>query len=176
MTDYRKYIQTIEDFPKPGIRFYDISPLLGSGTVFASAIADMSKPLRDQVNKIVGFDARGFVFGAAMALELGVGFVMLRKPGKLPGTIESVNYGLEYGTNTLEMQTDAIGSGDRVVLVDDVIATGGTARAGIELVRRVGGEVVAFSALLDLPALGGSQSISKLNVPVHSLLRISNEG
>lgn len=173
---YREHINEIEDFPKPGVRFYDIAPLLGSNAIFAGAIRDMSEPYHGGVDRIVGIDARGFAFGAPMALELGTGFAMLRKPGKLPGQVERADYGLEYGENSLELQIGAIRQGERIVLVDDVIATGGTAQAGIELVRRQGGEVIGFSALVDLPHLGGSQAIEGAGVPVHTLVSYDKEG
>lgn len=167
---YREHIREVEDFPKEGIKFYDIAPLLGNGAIFASAIAEMAEPLRGNVDKVVGFDARGFVFGAAVAHQLGVGFAMLRKPGKLPGEVAHVEYGLEYGTNALELQADGVSEGERVALVDDVIATGGTAQAGIELVRGQGAEIVEFTALIDLPHLGGSEAIKALGVPVRPLV------
>lgn len=167
---YSDFIREVEDFPEPGIRFYDIAPLLGNNALFADAIRDMADPLRSEVDKVVGFDARGFIFGAPLALELGVGFAMLRKPGKLPGDVEQVEYGLEYGSNSLELQVGAVESGERVLLVDDVIATGGTAQAGIQLVRNQGAEVVGFSALVNLPHLGGSSAIQAAGVPVRTLV------
>ncbi len=173
--NYREHIREVEDFPKEGITFYDIAPLLGNGAIFASAITEMAEPLRGTIDKVVGFDARGFVFGSAVAHELGVGFAMLRKPGKLPGQVASVDYGLEYGKNTLELQADVVRRGERVALVDDIIATGGTAQAGIELVRGQGGEVVEFTALIDLPDLGGSKAIEAHAVPVRTILTIEHE-
>lgn len=173
--EYSNYINEVKDFPKEGVRFYDIAPLLGNSAVFAAAVSEMAEPLRDSVDKVVGFDARGFLFGAAVAHELGIGFAMLRKPGKLPGQVERVEYGLEYGTNALELQEDAVSEGERVVLIDDVIATGGTARAGIELVRRCGAKIVEFTALIDLPYLGGSEAIISDDVPVRSIVTINKE-
>lgn len=173
--NYREYINEVEDFPKPGIRFYDIAPLLGNGAVFAAAVHEMAAPLAGEIDKVVGFDARGFVFGAAVAHELGVGFAMLRKPGKLPGAVNHVEYGLEYGKNALELQVNAVHESDRVVLIDDVIATGGTAQAGIELVRAHGAEIVAFSALIDLPQIGGRKIIESLGIPVRALVSIDQE-
>lgn len=167
---YAQLVRPVEDFPSPGIRFYDISPLIGNGAVFASLISDMAEPLRDKVTTIVGFDARGFLFAGAMARELGVGCAMLRKPGKLPGDTYQVSYDLEYGSNALEIQADAVQPGEKVALVDDVIATGGTALAGIELVKKCGGSIVEFCALVDLPQLGGSQRIIEGGVPVRSIL------
>ncbi len=171
----RQYIREVEDFPEKGIRFYDIAPLLGNGAIFASAVSEMAEPLRGKVDKIIGFDARGFLFGAAIAHELGIGIAMLRKPGKLPGDVDRMAYGLEYGTNELELQADSIAKNERVALVDDVIATGGTALAGIELVRKRGASIVAFSALVDLPHLGGSRVIAQQDVPVQALLAVGEE-
>ena len=167
---YKAHVRTVEDFPNEGVRFYDIAPLLGNGAVFGSLVKDMSEPLRGKVDKIVGFDARGFLFGGAMAAELGVGFVMLRKPGKLPGQTESLSYDLEYGSNTLEIQADSIMEGDDIALVDDIIATGGTALAGIELVKKCGGNIIEFCAVIDLPVLGGSDKIEQANVPVRAIM------
>lgn len=172
--NYRTHIETIENFPEPGIRFYDIAPLLADGTVFASAIQDMAAPLEDNATKIVGLDARGFVFGAAMATELGIGFTMLRKAGKLPGQTIKQEYALEYGKGVLELQADALTEQDRVVLVDDVIATGGTACASIELVRRTGAKIIEFCSAIDLTFLGGSKAIEDQNVPVWTLVNFDN--
>jgi adenine phosphoribosyltransferase len=170
--DFRHYIREVEDFPKPGIRFYDIAPLLGSGAVFAAVIAELVNPLQGNVDKIIGFDARGFLFGGAMAASLGVGCALLRKPGKLPGAVSTVSYDLEYGTNSLELQTDMVTAGERVVLIDDIIATGGTALAGIELVRGCGADIVEFCSVIDLPLLGGSAKIREQQVPIRSIITI----
>lgn len=143
--------------------------------MFAAAVREMAEPLRGEVDKVVGFDARGFLFGAAVAHELGVGMAMLRKPGKLPGEVTSVDYGLEYGKNTLELQAGVVQQGERIALVDDVIATGGTALAGIELVRQQGGEVLSFSTLIDLPHLGGGDNIAEQGVAVYSVLQLGGE-
>lgn len=167
---YEAHIRTVEDFPKSGVLFYDMAPLIGNGALLASLVHDIAEPLRGKVTKVVGFDARGFVFGGAVAVELGVGFTMLRKAGKLPGETLRQSYGLEYGTDVLEIQPDMIQQGDEVLLIDDVIATGGTARAGIELVRRCGGKIVEFCALIDLPDLGGSKAIEDEEVPVRAFV------
>lgn len=167
---YEQYIRTIEDYPKPGIRFYDMAPLIGNGAVFSALIMDMTEPLEGKISKVVGFDARGFVFGGAVARELGVGFTMLRKAGKLPGETYTVEYGLEYGTDSLEIQPDMLDVGDEVLLIDDVIATGGTVGAGIELVRKCGARVVEFCALVDLPDFGGSAQIKEAGVPVRTFV------
>ena len=138
--NYKDHIRTIEDFPEPGIHFYDIAPLLGSGAVFASAIHDMTEPLE------------------------------VRKAGKLPGETVGIEYELEYGKNKVELQSDALSDQDRVVLVDDVIATGGTAVAGIELARRTGASVIEFCSLVDLRFLGGSERIRSTDTPVRSII------
>lgn len=173
--NYQDHIRSVENFPKPGIRFYDIAPLIGNGAIFASLVHDIAEPLRGSISKVVGFDARGFIFGGAVAAELGIGFVMLRKPGKLSGDVYSQSYDLEYGTNTIELQSDVLSSSDDVLLIDDVIATGGTAVAGIELVRKTGARIVEFCSVIDLPALGGSDKIKQQGVPVRSFATYSGE-
>ena len=172
--NFEKYVDTVEDFPKPGIRFYDISPLLGNSAVLASLIEQMSEPLRGKVDKLAAFDARGFLFAGAMAVSLGCGVTMLRKPNKLPGELYEVDYGLEYGTNSLSIQKSALHTGERVALVDDVIATGGTAMAGIELVAKTGAEIVAFCSVIDLPHLGGSEKIKNAGVEVQAIMSIES--
>jgi len=167
---FSEWVRTVEDFPKPGICFYDVAPLLGNGAVFGALIEEMSAPLEGRITKVVGFDARGFLFGGAMAARLGVGFAMLRKPGKLPGAVERVEYDLEYGSNELEIQEGAIATGEKIALVDDLIATGGTALAGVELVRRQGTQIVEFTSVIDIEDLGGSQVIRDKGVPVRSML------
>ena len=167
---YEPYIRTVEDFPSDGIRFYDISPLLGNPEMFGELIKNMSEPLRGKVDKVVGFDARGFLFAGAIATELNIGTALLRKAGKLPGDVYEQSYDLEYGTNTLAIQTDALQQNERVLLVDDVIATGGTALAGIELVRRSGAEVTEFLTVVDLPDLGGSRKIIDAGVALRSMV------
>lgn len=175
LINYADHIRTVEDFPEKGIRFYDIAPLIGNGAIFASLIQEIAEPLRGKVTKVIGFDARGFIFGPAVAVELGVGFAMLRKPGKLAGETYSQTYDLEYGKNSLEIQRNAAGPEDEVLLIDDVIATGGTAVAGIELVRKTGARIVEFCSVIDLPHLGGSQKIAEQNVPVRSLTSFSGK-
>lgn len=170
-----QYVRTVEDFPQPGVRFYDIAQLIGNGAVFAELIETLSEPLQGRVSKVVGYDARGFVFGGAMAARLGAGLVMLRKPGKLPGETHAVSYDLEYGSTELEIQTQALEQSEAVVLVDDVIATGGTALAGIELVQRCGAEIVEFCSVIDLPHLGGSDKIAAAGVPVRTVLTLGSD-
>ncbi|MFZ1301471.1 MAG: adenine phosphoribosyltransferase [Candidatus Microsaccharimonas sp.] len=172
---YQPHIRTIEDFPSEGILFYDISPLLGNAEAFKDLIHDMSEPLRGQIDKVVGFDARGFLFAGAIATELEIGTALLRKAGKLPGEVFEASYDLEYGTNTLAIQADALQPNERVLLVDDVIATGGTALAGIELVRRSGAEVVEFLSVVDLPDLGGSRRIIDAGVAVRAMVSFGGD-
>ncbi len=170
----RGHVDTVEGFPKSGIRFYDIAPLLGSSAVFAEAVEVMAEGYKD-VTKVAGFDARGFLFGVPLAQRLNAGCVMLRKPGKLPGETQRVDYDLEYGSDGVELQSGTITPEDTVVLVDDVIATGGTAMAGVELVRKTGAEIAGFSALIDLRELGGSQRILDAGVVVRALIEIAGE-
>ncbi len=149
-------IRDIPDFPKPGIVFKDITPVLGDANAFASVIdAFQSKLEGDAVHRVVGIEARGFIFGAALAQRLGVGFVPVRKPGKLPSNIDRITYDLEYGTDALEMHKDALNSSERVLIVDDLLATGGTAEATASLVRKQGAEVAAFGFVLELGFLRG---------------------
>lgn len=171
MTDVallQRAIRTIPDYPKPGILFRDITTLLGDARAFSEAVNGLCLPWRDsKPDKIAGLEARGFILGGAVAAQLGVGFVPIRKKGKLPHKTMSVRYALEYGTDELEMHVDAVQPGERVLIIDDLIATGGTAGAAIELLRRSGAEIVGASFVIDLPDLGGAK---KLGVPVQSLV------
>ena len=161
MIDLRAFVRDVPDFPTPGILFRDITPLLADPAAFAAAVEAMSEPFRSSAaEKVVGIEARGFMFGAAIARALGLGFVHARKPGKLPGATERVSYGLEYGSDGLEIHTDALSRGQRVLIVDDVLATGGTAAAASELVERLGARVAALSFLIELAALGGRSRLS----------------
>ncbi len=165
----REAIRAIPDFPKPGILFRDVTPLLGDPATLREAIAALVAPFRaDGIQKVVGMESRGFIFGTPAALELGAGFVPVRKPGKLPAATRSASYELEYGTDRLEIHEDAIRAGERVLLVDDLLATGGTAEATARLVRELGGQVVAAAFLVELAALGGR---ARLALPrVHSVV------
>ncbi len=165
----KELIRDVPDFPKPGIVFKDISPLLSDAKGLAQAVRSMAEPFRGEVDLVVGIESRGFIFGAPMATELGVGFVPVRKPGKLPGATRSVSYELEYGTDSLEIQVDAIGAGQRVVLVDDLLATGGTIAAGLQLLGESGATVVGVSFLIELGFLDGRSRLPA--VPLHSLIR-----
>ena len=160
-TDLRRYIRNIEDFPKPGGIFRDITPLLLDPRATDEALdqlCDQAKGLG--ITKVAAIESRGFFFGSLIAHRLGVGYIPVRKKGKLPFTTLSVTYDLEYGTDTLEIHTDAIVPGDRVLIHDDVLATGGTARAAVELVEKAGGQVVLLSFLMELKALGGREKLS----------------
>ena len=165
----RAFIRDVPDFPKPGILFRDITPLLGNASALRDSIRAMAEPFRnDRIDCVVGTEARGFIFGTAVALELGAGFVPARKPGKLPYKTADVSYELEYGSDTVEMHVDGVKKGQRVLVVDDLIATGGTARATVELVRQRGAEVVGCAFLIELDFLSG---VATLGVGrVHSVL------
>lgn len=159
--DLRRFIRDVPDFPTPGILFRDITPLLASPDAFGAAVEAMADPFRESgAVKVVGIEARGFMFGAAVARELGLGFVPARKPGKLPGRTEKISYGLEYGSDGLEIHADAFSPGDGVVVVDDVLATGGTSAAAAELVERLGARVVALVFCIELAALRGRERLS----------------
>jgi adenine phosphoribosyltransferase len=167
-SDLKRHIRGIPDFPKPGILFYDISTLLRNAQAWKAAMAAMAAritPHRPQM--LAGIESRGFLLAAPLALELGLGFIMLRKPRKLPGATIGLDYALEYGSDRIEMQADAITAGQRVVLLDDLLATGGTMAAGVSLLRQAGAEVPAVAALLELTFLGGR---NRLDVPVETLL------
>ncbi|RYU57766.1 adenine phosphoribosyltransferase [Methylolobus aquaticus] len=165
----RERIRAIPDFPKPGIVFRDITPLVRDPAALRLAVDHLVQPFRDQdITAVGGMEARGFIFGSLAAWELGVGFVPLRKPGKLPYDVESVSYDLEYGSASLEVHTDAVGDRDRVLLVDDLLATGGTARASCDLIRQLNAEVVGCAFVIELEGLGGRQVLD--DYPVHSLL------
>jgi adenine phosphoribosyltransferase len=163
--DIESLIRDIPDFPKPGVIFKDITPLLASPEGFKEAIERMAQPYLDSgVTKVLGAEARGFILGGALACRLGSGFIPARKPGKLPWKTTSVEYSLEYGTDQLEMHTDAGVPGDRVLIVDDVLATGGTAAAKADLVTRNGGIVVGYSFLMELDFLHGRDKLGDLQI------------
>jgi adenine phosphoribosyltransferase len=167
--DLRAHIRGIADFPKPGILFYDISTLLRHGPAWRVAMRRLAAIVRPHApDLLAGIESRGFLVAAPLALELGLGFVMLRKPRKLPGTTIGLDYALEYGTDRIEMQADAVRPGQRVVILDDLLATGGTMAAGIGLLRQAGATVPASAALIELTFLGGR---SRLDVPFEALLR-----
>ncbi len=174
MTDLRSHIRDVAGFPKPGIVFKDIMPLLADPPALRQVVhelADFARPLRPDV--ILGAEARGFIFGAALAYELGCGFAAARKPGKLPHTTISATYALEYGTDSLELHADALGPGSRVLVHDDLLATGGTAKAKVELIEELGGEVVGAAFVIELAFLHGRDLLAP--VPVHSLISYDSE-
>ena len=158
--ELKRTIRDVNNFPKPGIVFKDVTPVLLDVELFGQAVKAMAQPYRDaRITRVVSIESRGFLFGAPMALELGAGLVPIRKPGKLPATTQRVEYALEYGTDALEMHHDAVQPGDRVLVVDDVLATGGTANAAAQLVGGTGAAVVGFSFLIELEFLKGRQRL-----------------
>jgi len=170
--DLSTYIRDIPDWPKEGIVFKDITPLLASPEGFRQAIDTLAEDYAGTgVTKVMGAEARGFIFGGALAYTLGAGFVPARKPGKLPWTTTSVTYDLEYGTDSLEVHADAVGPGDKVLIVDDVLATGGTAAAKAELVRATGAEVAGFAFLIELDFIGGRAKLPK-DAKIVSLIHV----
>jgi adenine phosphoribosyltransferase len=168
-------IRTIPDYPKPGIMFRDITTLLGDARAFRRAVDELVQPWAGtKIDKVAGMEARGFILGGAVAHQLSAGFVPVRKKGKLPHTTVRIAYSLEYGVDEMEVHEDAVVKGERVILVDDLIATGGTAEGAIKLLQQVGADVVAACFVIDLPDLGGARKIEALGVPVRKL--VSFEG
>jgi len=168
--DLRRYVRDVPDFPKPGILFRDVTPLLGDATALAAAVDALAEPFRDRgVRKVLGIESRGFVFGSAVALMLGAGFTLVRKAGKLPWRTRRVTYELEYGSDTVEMHEDALAPGEPVLVVDDLIATGGTAAAAVQLARDAGARVVGCAFVIELTALDGRKRLGVDDV--HVVLR-----
>ena len=171
MPDLKSLIRTIPDYPKAGIMFRDVTTLLGDARGFKAAIERMAAPyLEAGEQAVAGIEARGFILGGAVADKLGCGFVPIRKKGKLPWKTIGQEYTLEYGVDIIEMHEDAIRQGERILIVDDLIATGGTAEAAVKLVRRSGGEIVGASFIIDLPELGGLTKLEALGVKSHVLM------
>ena len=167
-------IRSIPDYPKPGIIFRDITTMLGDARAFRRAVDALVQPYAGtKVDKVAGMEARGFILGGAVAHQLSSGFVPIRKKGKLPHDIVRIAYSLEYGVDEMEMHRDAVNPGERVILVDDLIATGGTAVGATKLLRQIGAEVVAACFVIDLPDLGGRRKLEELDVPVHTLVEFS---
>ncbi|MEL8054978.1 MAG: adenine phosphoribosyltransferase [Pseudomonadota bacterium] len=165
------YIRTIPDYPKPGILFRDVTTLMANKDAFAATIERLAEPhTNSRISHVAGIDARGFILGGALARRLDAGFIALRKPGKLPYETLSERYELEYGTDELHLHVDALKAGDRVLLVDDLIATGGTAAAGASLVERSGANLIAATFLVDLPDLGGSARLRDQGISVTVLI------
>jgi adenine phosphoribosyltransferase len=158
---YQALIREVPDFPKPGILFYDITTLLKDPAALRSLTDELTTRYQDQrISKVVGIESRGFIFAGILAARLGAGFVPVRKPGKLPADCFEVNYSLEYGSNTLAIHRDAVGPGERVLIVDDLLATGGTAEATVNLVRQLGGEIVGLDFLVELKGLRGRDKLA----------------
>lgn len=174
--DLRAAIRTIPDYPKPGILFRDITTLLGNARAFRRAVDELAQPWAGmKIDKVAGIEARGFILGGAVAHQLSAGFVPVRKKGKLPHLKVSIAYSLEYGLDEMEMHEDAIRPGERAILVDDLIATGGTAEGAIKLLRKLGADVIAACFVIDLPDLGGAKKLEALGVPVRSLIAFEGE-
>ncbi|MBD3677478.1 MAG: adenine phosphoribosyltransferase [Rhodobacteraceae bacterium] len=166
----KDYIRTIADFPHEGIMFRDVTTLFADARGFRMAIDQLLHPYAGEpINKVVGLEARGFILGGAIAHQLSVGFVPIRKKGKLPGTTIAQDYKLEYGEAIMEVHDDALKPGEKVLLVDDLLATGGTAEAGIKLIERLGAEIVGCAFVVDLPELGGRKLLEGLGYDVHAL-------
>src|SRR5262245_64140083 len=173
--DLRSAIRTIPDYPKPGIMFRDITTLLGNARAFRRTVDELVQPWAGmKIDQVAGIEARGFILGGAVAHQVSAGFIPIRKKGKLPHKRVSIAYSLEYGLDEMEMHEDAVSHGERVIVVDDLIATGGTAEGAVKLLKQQGAEVLAACFIVDLPELGGAEKIRKLGVPVRTL--ISFEG
>jgi adenine phosphoribosyltransferase len=173
--ELKQSVRSIANYPKPGIVFRDITTLLGNAHAFRSAVDELVSPWKDvKVDRVAGIEARGFIIGGAVAHRLAAGFVPIRKKGKLPHSTVRIAYSLEYGIDEMEMHVDAITPGEKIVLVDDLIATGGTAEAAVKLIRSLGAEILAACFIIDLPELGGARRLAAMNVAVRTL--ISFEG
>jgi adenine phosphoribosyltransferase len=169
-------IRAIEDYPKEGIVFRDISTLLGNPRAFRRSVDELVHPFAGmRIDKVAGIEARGFILGGAVAHQLSSGFVPIRKKGKLPYDTVRIAYSLEYGIDEMELHRDAIAPGEKVVLIDDLIATGGTAEAAVKLLQQIGADVVAACFVIDLPDLGGSKKIEELGVPVRTLIEFEGD-
>jgi adenine phosphoribosyltransferase len=171
LAELKQAIRTIPDYPKPGVRFRDITTLLGNARAFRRTVDELVMPWAGaSVNRVAGIEARGFILGGAIAHQLHAGFIPIRKKGKLPHVTVRVAYSLEYGVDEMEMHADAVSSGERIILVDDLVATGGTAEAAVRLLRKQGADVLAAVFIVNLPNLGGAQRLKDAGVPVHTLM------
>jgi adenine phosphoribosyltransferase len=169
MDTIKSKIRDIADFPKPGIMFKDITPLLADPYALDASVSMLIEPFYDKgIHAIAGMEARGFIFGSLAASKLEVGFIPLRKPGKLPSDVKSISYDLEYGEASLEIHSDAIQQGDKILIIDDLLATGGTAKASCQLVEQLGGTVIACAFIIELDFLNGREQLN--DMPIHSLL------
>src|ERR1700748_1689704 len=170
-TDLRDAIRSIPDYPKPGIIFRDITTLLGDARAFRRTVDELVQPWAGmKIDKVAGIEARGFIIGGAVAHQVSAGFVPIRKKGKLPHTTVRIAYSLEYGVDEMEMHEDAVSKGERVIVVDDLIATGGTAEGAVKLLRQIGANVLAACFIIDLPDLGGAAKLRAMDVPVRTLM------
>src|SRR6201994_2671732 len=169
--DLKSTVRSIPDYPKPGIVFRDITTLLGDARAFRRAVDELVQPWAgSKIDKIAGIEARGFILGGALAHQVSAGFVPVRKKGKLPHETVRIAYSLEYGLDEMEVHKDAVKPGEKVILVDDLVATGGTAEAAVKLLREIGADVIAAVFVIDLPVLKGADKIRALGVPVHTLM------
>ena len=169
--DLKAAVRTIPDYPKPGILFRDITTLLGDARAFRRAVDELVQPWAgNKIDKVAGIEARGFIIGGAVAHQVSAGFVPIRKKGKLPYKRVTIGYSLEYGSDEMEMHEDGVAPGERVILVDDLVATGGTAQAAVKLLRQMGADVLAACFIIDLPELGGAAKLRALGVPVRTLI------
>jgi len=174
--DLQSSIRAIPDYPKPGVVFRDITTLLGNARAFRRAVDELVQPWAGmKIDKVAGIEARGFILGGAVAHQVSAGFVPLRKTGKLPHKRVSIAYSLEYGLDEIEMHEDAVEKGDRVIVVDDLIATGGTAEGAVKLLRQLGAQVLACCFIIDLPDLGGAAKLRQLEVPVRTLISFAGD-
>ncbi len=171
LDEIRNSIRTIPDYPRPGVQFRDITTLLGSARTFRRVVDELVQPWTEvRVDRVAGIEARGFILGGAVAHQLAAGFVPIRKKGKLPHSTVRVAYSLEYGIDEMEIHRDGVSRGERIIIVDDLIATGGTAEAAVRLLRTLGAEILAACFVIDLPALGGAARLEALGVPVRSIV------
>ncbi len=171
LNDLKRLVRTIPDYPKPGIMFRDVTTLLGDAQGFKATVAQMAEPYRTvPVDAVAGIEARGFILGGAVADRLGCGFIPIRKKGKLPWKTIGQEYALEYGVDVIEIHEDAIRKGERILIVDDLIATGGTAEAAVKLISRSGGTIVGATFIVDLPELGGAKKLRSLGIDSHALM------
>lgn len=176
MDEIRDKIRTIPDYPKPGIQFRDVTTLWGDARGFRTAIDKLVQPYAGvRIDKVAGIEARGFVLGGAVAHQLSVGFVPIRKKGKLPGTTIAEEYALEYGTDTVEIHDDAVSKGENILVVDDLLATGGTAEAAVKLIRKAGGTVVGCCFIVDLPDIGGRERLTDMGLSVMTLCEFEGD-
>ena len=169
--DLKSAIRTIPDYPKPGIMFRDITTLLGNARAFRRTVDELVQPWAGlKIDRVAGIEARGFILGGAVAHQISAGFVPIRKKGKLPYKRVTIGYSLEYGIDEIEMHEDGVTAGERVILVDDLVATGGTAQAAVKLLRQMGADALAACFIIDLPDLGGAAKLRALGVPVRTLI------